>query len=93
MLARANQRQRGRMVNGIGRDVGRRIEMVPFKRILQPREAVVDVVIFGKRIDALRRNVAGRHDLDAVDRLEGFDMVVRHAASSQNKKTHDAPQR
>ncbi len=93
MLARTDQRQRGRMMDGIRRHIGRGIEPAPFQRILKPREAVVNVVVLRKRIDAFRRNVAGRDDLDAIDRPESFGVVLRHAACTQNKKTHVAPQR
>ena len=80
-------------MDGVRRDIGDRIEATPFQRIFKPREAVMNVVVFRKRIDTLRRHVAGRNNLDALNRLEGFGMVFRHAASTQNKKTHHAPQR
>ncbi len=76
MLARADQRKSGRMMNGIRRDIGNRIKAAPFQRILKPREAVVDVVIFGEGIDTLRRNVTCSNHLDALDGLEGFGMVL-----------------
>lgn len=93
MLARANQRERGGMVDRIRRHIGNGIEAVPRQRILKPCEAVVNVVVFRKSIDTHRRNVASRHNLHALDGLEGFRMVFRHAARSKNKKTHDVPQR
>ncbi len=93
MLARAHQRKCGWMVDSIRRDIRNGIETAPLQRILKPREAVVNVVVFGEGIDTLRRNVTCGNDLDALNGLEGFGMVLRHATCSQNKKTHHAPQR
>ena len=80
VLAGGKQRQGRRIVSLVRRDIRHRIELAPGQRLVQRREALLDIERIAKGREPRRIRVDGADDLDARNASEMLHMVLRHAA-------------